>query len=1211
MGVTGLWKLVEPCGSPVPIETLDGKILAIDISIWLHQVVKGFQDNKGSLLPHAHLLGLFHRLCKLLYYRIRPVFVFDGLVPQLKRDTIARRHHQRSKINNEANRIQSLLLESLAKEKLVQQALGVNAQFLIKSPNKKKNSHNNKNENEKDDIFILPDLPAEKESKKDQEYMDSCISSFLEVSEADSFFEDSNPWREYNANIQAIDVRSEPFKSLPPEVRHEILVDIKDTRKQSSWGRLHELPSSSNEFSSFQMKRLLKRRAVQESIEETEKEMGERALTFTDLQNFFTEEGILDPENIHEKAKSVCSDETVRFMLVRDLRKTLLKDNKNNISTSVKNDNAVKISVPEDKVALNLEEPKKSNESFGSQLDEINKEHNDDLALAIALSVEDEAEPVYSNDDYKYNTNVDIKLNRQQRNQLKNAAIGPARAYMIEYGGLNDEEVGEIMEKTQVDYDTKNEDFNVAKGIVAPVSYISTPCTDKQSNEVNPCDAEISKQSFEVSSQEMYLRISDSSETDSDLEEVVDNVPMTCKNVSNLEVVIDTQDRIFPEDDLFTDIFRSKEENSSEIVAETSLTKCSISNESSEIIIVDSNQYIDRCSNVNWGSKGKKFVQTNEPKEPITMENVATTTQMSSIFNDLKKQANEVKNINLDDVNINEIIEIYDSDDQRLEHVTPSKSPKFRTPTKNKSINEYFETKYIVKRTPESNKKKDDKRERSNVKSPFYVKKSNSSHRKECIMKLNESSLHGRKLSKASKTLFGNTSKSPEKKEELKKEVNANLCSEDLLKTATSILNEQNSEQLEVLASELAKERRDLEIERNRQDRMGTAISQTMHSECQELLRLFGIPYVIAPMEAEAQCAFLDSANLTQGTITDDSDIWLFGGRTVYKNFFEQNKHVLKFEADKISHAFNCDRAKLIQLACLVGSDYTTGIHGIGTVTALEILATFSLATKPTKEDCSEQSITTGSVLSTLYRFRDWFKIHKDLAQPTGSSTRLNLRKKLKNIELNDGFPNPAVIEEYLFPTIDDSKATFSWGYPDVESIHAFTKKVFGWTTIKTDEVLKPVLKRINDKQTQSSIRNYFTIKSALKPRDLKVSKRVQKAIDTMAGKFNDSEAEEPVIKKRGNNRCSKIQNETTKTQIEMNNSVQSNSVSDVASTSSVLTKEICRRSSFLPESKPVVRQRENGKDIMRRYRENAAALLNKSTSVMSARKYVKKRRTE
>ena len=60
----------------------------LDISIWLHQVVKGFQDNKGAALNNAHLLGLFNRLCKLMYYRVKPVFVFDGCVPQLKRDTI-------------------------------------------------------------------------------------------------------------------------------------------------------------------------------------------------------------------------------------------------------------------------------------------------------------------------------------------------------------------------------------------------------------------------------------------------------------------------------------------------------------------------------------------------------------------------------------------------------------------------------------------------------------------------------------------------------------------------------------------------------------------------------------------------------------------------------------------------------------------------------------------------------------------------------------------------------------------------------------------------------------------------------------------------------------------------------------------------------------------------------------------------------------------
>ena len=53
-------------------------------------------------------------------------------------------------------------------------------------------------------------------------------------------------------------------------------------------------------------------------------------------------------------------------------------------------------------------------------------------------------------------------------------------------------------------------------------------------------------------------------------------------------------------------------------------------------------------------------------------------------------------------------------------------------------------------------------------------------------------------------------------------------------------------------------------------------------------------------MEAEAQCAALDVLDLTQGSITDDSDIFLFGGRRVYKNIFNQNKHAEMYGSDTV-----------------------------------------------------------------------------------------------------------------------------------------------------------------------------------------------------------------------------------------------------------------------------------------------------------------------
>ena len=36
-------------------------------------------------------------------------------------------------------------------------------------------------------------------------------------------------------------------------------------------------------------------------------------------------------------------------------------------------------------------------------------------------------------------------------------------------------------------------------------------------------------------------------------------------------------------------------------------------------------------------------------------------------------------------------------------------------------------------------------------------------------------------------------------------------------------------------------------------------------------------------LQAEAQCAWLDAAGLVDGVVTDDNDVFLFGGRHVYR----------------------------------------------------------------------------------------------------------------------------------------------------------------------------------------------------------------------------------------------------------------------------------------------------------------------------------------
>jgi DNA excision repair protein ERCC-5 len=66
-----------------------------DASIWLFQFLKVMRDDEGEFIPNGHLLGFFRRICRLLFNKIRPVFIFDGATPALKRLTVAARRQRR------------------------------------------------------------------------------------------------------------------------------------------------------------------------------------------------------------------------------------------------------------------------------------------------------------------------------------------------------------------------------------------------------------------------------------------------------------------------------------------------------------------------------------------------------------------------------------------------------------------------------------------------------------------------------------------------------------------------------------------------------------------------------------------------------------------------------------------------------------------------------------------------------------------------------------------------------------------------------------------------------------------------------------------------------------------------------------------------------------------------------------------------------------
>ena len=85
------------------------------------------------------------------------------------------------------------------------------------------------------------------------------------------------------------------------------------------------------------------------------------------------------------------------------------------------------------------------------------------------------------------------------------------------------------------------------------------------------------------------------------------------------------------------------------------------------------------------------------------------------------------------------------------------------------------------------------------------------------------------------------------------------------------------------LLGQLEDERSDLLGQQRAARRDADGFDETMQNDVLELLRMWGLPWVIAPFEAEAQCAALQQLGLVDGTVTNDSDAFLFGAANVYR----------------------------------------------------------------------------------------------------------------------------------------------------------------------------------------------------------------------------------------------------------------------------------------------------------------------------------------
>ncbi|MEM2054413.1 MAG: hypothetical protein QW336_00650 [Candidatus Anstonellales archaeon] len=117
--------------------------------------------------------------------------------------------------------------------------------------------------------------------------------------------------------------------------------------------------------------------------------------------------------------------------------------------------------------------------------------------------------------------------------------------------------------------------------------------------------------------------------------------------------------------------------------------------------------------------------------------------------------------------------------------------------------------------------------------------------------------------------------------------------------------------------------------------------TDTMKEETIELLNAMGIITIIAPSEGEAQASYLTRVGTAYAINSQDYDSFLFGAKRILRNYYGENRFEF-VELDSVLKHLNIDHEQLILLGMLIGTDFNTGIDGIGPIRGLEMVRKMS-----------------------------------------------------------------------------------------------------------------------------------------------------------------------------------------------------------------------------------------------------------------------------
>ena len=1041
MGVRGLWEIVGTVAKPIQLESLRNQRLAVDASIWIYQFLKAVRDGQGNVVKYAHIVGFFRRICKLLFFGIKPVFVFDGGAPALKRQTINRRKERREDREDDAAKTAAKLLTVQ-----LQRLAASQVRSSPKSKGKNKVTYNaeieesdkpvvyyeerGKTESERTkydgikkpfrpaDQFHLPEIDRDRSLDVNdprlmtEEELSQYANEFqVQLSKGIGLYDVSInlmtllivtvPLLTCLNQTSTVDFESTEFKSLPIATQYQLLNTARlksRLRMGYSAEQLDQLFPDRMEFSKFQIQRVTQRNFLTQSImnlvglndQGAQRIAGEKGGEYILNRNENGWTLALERERSQKNKATKYVDETQ----VREFAAAEDEEDEEGEEEDIDWEEIPIEEIPIEEIPI---EEKKPDAQWEVNLQEQQDTHETETGLESILGFETSLQRQRLYEELQENAILEEELFGNEKEIEQMPTKTPSQPKMSQHGFMPFLLSGDSIEmldkfkptdkqkekqRERENFDAKNEKFLENLSFIDSV-LLGTNATDlilseKENNEHMSGVGD--KKSQDLNLRDHGEKSDTSFKKQPTLPPWLVQQPSSNHTTKNLEPFLG--EAFGP---------RSGVDATDEIVPIDMIDKVL------EMREMDAAEF---ASSEDREAENERDERERSPSpSPAAMVGSKTTVDAKD--------------------------EIEDID-------TPHSIPKFETGSHSTEKPEQDISEDTVLES-------DEHRQVLAQEDAKFQEEEDEQLVEQLVREIEENERFSKSLN------------------------NGNIASKS---------QEEYDEEIKRLRSQAKKEQRDAD-----------QVTNDMVRECQELLQRFGIPYITAPMEAEAQCGTLMELGLVDGIITDDSDCFLFGGSKIFKNMFNQSKWVECYELKDLEREFDLDRSKLIKLAQLLGSDYTDGLPGVGPVTALELLAEFN-----SKDG--------------LIQFREWWKqvqmLDKDVDY--SSEFKRKFKRNATKLFLRDNFPDKTVEMAYLEPEVDKDPTAFEWGKPDLDSLRSHLVMTTGWDKEKIDEMLVPVIRNMNQQQShirQSTLTEFAGV-SALKRVEISGSKRMHKAMQSL-----------------------------------------------------------------------------------------------------------------